>query len=186
MEERIKKYGKLIDGNILRVDSFLNHQMDPSLFLEMGIEWKRLFESEEITKILTIESSGIGISCVAALVFGVPVLSAKKNRAKNLPDCYVTQVKSFTRGSVYDVFVSKKALSTDDRVLIIDDFLAEGNALIGLADIVKQAGATLVGAGIAIEKAFQDGGKRIRELGIRVESLASIEKMDENGIVFKK
>lgn len=129
LEDRIKADGKLIEGNILLVDSLLNHQMDPLLFLEMGLELKRLFSDEKITKILTIESSGIGISCVAALTFGVPVLSAKKNKAKNLRDCYVTQVASFTRGGAYDVFVSKDYLTPDDRVLIIDDFLAEGNAL---------------------------------------------------------
>lgn len=185
LEERIKKDGKLIDGNILLVDSFLNHQMDPFLFLEMGLELKRLFKNEKITKILTIESSGIGISCIAALTFGVSVLSAKKNKAKNLRDCYVTQVASFTRGGVYDVFVSKDYLNPTDRVLIIDDFLAEGNALLGLADIVKQAGATLVGAGIAIEKAFQAGGDRVRNMGIRVESLAIIESMDKDKVTFK-
>ena len=185
LEDRIKKEGKLIEGKILLVDSFLNHQMDPFLFLEMGLELKRRFAEEKITKILTIESSGIGISCVAALVFGVPVVSAKKNKAKNLRDCYVTQVASYTRGGVYDIFVCKDYITPDDNVLIIDDFLAEGNALIGLANIVNQAGATLAGAGIAIEKGFQAGGGRVRDLGIRVEALALIESMDENGIIFK-
>ena len=185
-EERILKDGAIMDGgSVLKVDSFLNHQMDVKLFAEMAKEWKRLFAGEEITKILTIESSGIGIACIAAVEFGVPAVFAKKSKTKNIAgDVYTTQVESFTHGRVYDVIVSKKFLGPEDKVFIIDDFLANGAALAGLIDLVKQSGAELVGAGIAIEKAFQPGGKRIREAGVRVESLARIKSMTEDGIVF--
>ena len=160
LEERIRQDGKVKAGNVLKVDSFLNHQMDIALFGEMGKEFHRLFGSEGVTKILTIESSGIGIACVAAQYFGVPVLFAKKNQTKNIAgDVYTSRVESFTHGNTNTVVVSKEYLGKGDRVLIIDDFLATGAALVGLKGLVEQAGATLVGAGIAIEKVFQGGGE---------------------------
>lgn len=179
LKNRIRKDGKVKEGNVLKVDSFLNHQMDVKLFHEMGKEWKRRFQGEEITKILTIEASGIGIACVAAEVFDVPVVFAKKTKTKNIAgDVYTTQVESFTHGRVYDIIVSRDYLGKEDKVLLIDDFLANGKALEGLAELVTQAGAELVGAGIAIEKGFQKGGEMLREKGIRVESLAIVENMD--------
>ena len=182
LEERIRRDGKIWPGNILKVDRFLNHQIDVSLLEQMGAEWKRLFTGEEITKILTIEASGIGIACIAAQSFGCPVIFAKKSKTKNISgDVYTTKVESFTHGGFYDVMVSKEFLTSADRVLIIDDFLANGAALTGLIDIVNQAGATVVGAGIAIEKAFQHGGDRIRSSGIRVESLARVKFMTDDG-----
>ena len=186
LEERIRKDGIVKGTDVLKVDSFLNHQMDVNLFAEMGKEWKRLFEDERVTKILTIEASGIGIACMAAREFDVPVVFAKKNKTKNIEgDVYSSKVESFTHGRVYDIIVSKKFLHAEDRVLIIDDFLANGSALQGLIELVRSAGATVVGAGICVEKAFQPGGEMIRDLGIRVESLARIKSMDEHkGIEF--
>ena len=186
LEERIRRDGIVREGNVLKVDSFLNHQIDVGLLNEMAKEWLRLFEGENITKILTIEASGIGIACIAAQYFNVPVVFAKKAASKNISgDVYTSRVHSFTKDKYYDVMVSKDFLSSDDRILIIDDFLAKGAALIGLADIIKQSGATVVGAGIAVEKAFQDGGERVRELGIRVESLARVASMSvDGGVVF--
>jgi len=182
LEERIRRDGKIRPGNILKVDSFLNHQMDIDLFAQMGAEWKRLFAGEGITKILTIEASGIGIACIAAQSFHCPVIFAKKTKTKNIAgDVYTAQVESFTHGRVYDIIVSKEFLTPDDRVLIIDDFLANGAALSGLIKLVKDAGAVVVGAGIAIEKAFQPGGELIRSMGIRVESLARIRSMSDDG-----
>ena len=187
LKEMIQKKGIIREGNILKVDSFLNHQMDIKLFNEIGKEFRRRFEGEKITKILTIEASGIGIACVTAQYFDVPVVFAKKSQTKNISgDVYKTQVTSFTHGRVYDVIVSKDFLNPDDHVLIIDDFLANGCALLGLLDLVKEAGATVAGAGIVIEKGFQQGGKEIRDLGIRLESLAIIDGMSvEGGVVFK-
>ena len=179
LEERIRKDGTVKTGNVLKVDNFLNHQMDISLFVEMAKEWKRLFADRPINKILTIEASGIGIASVVGIEFGVPVVFAKKAQSINLDGVsYVTQVQSFTHNRIYDVIVSKKYLSADDHILIIDDFLANGCAVNGLIDIIQSAGATIEGVGIAIEKGFQDGGKLIREKGIRVESLAIVESMD--------
>ena len=188
LEERIRKDGIVKSADVLKVDSFLNHQMDVDLFVEMGKEWKRLFGGENITKIMTIEASGIGIACVAASVFHVPVVFAKKSESLNLDgEMYRSKVKSFTHGRVYDVIVSKKFLGPEDRVLVIDDFLANGCALAGLIEIVRASGATLVGAGIAVEKGFEPGGERIRSMGVHVESLASVESMDPNGeIVFRE
>ena len=187
LKEMIQKKGIIREGNILKVDSFLNHQMDIKLFNEIGKEFLRRFEGEKITKILTIEASGIGIACVTAQYFDVPVVFAKKSQTKNISgDVYKTQVTSFTHGRVYDVIVSKDFLNPYDHVLIIDDFLANGCALLGLLDLVKEAGATVAGAGIVIEKGFQQGGKEIRDLGIRLESLAIIDGMSvEGGVVFK-
>ncbi len=187
LEERILKDGKLFPGNILKVDSFLNHQMDVGLMNDIGKEFQRLYGDCGVNKILTIESSGIGIACIAAQYFDCPVLFAKKTKTKNIASSvFKTQVKSFTHGTTYDVIVSKEFLHKTDRVLIIDDFLAEGNALLGLIDICNQAGAEVVGCGIAIEKAFQPGSSRIRAKGVRVESLAVIESMNGGEIIFKQ
>ena len=180
LKDRIRKDGKIKEGNVLKVDSFLNHQMDVKLFQEIGKEFKRRFEGEEITKILTIEASGIGIACVAAEVFDVPVVFEKKTQTKNIAgDVYTTKVESFTHGRVYDIIVSREFLGKGDKVLLIDDFLANGKALEGLAELVKKSGAELVGAGVVIEKGFQVGGDIIRSKGIHLESLAIVESMDE-------
>lgn len=180
LEERIQKDGIVREGNVLKVDSFLNHQMDIRLFREIGKEFKRLFANDEITKILTIEASGIGIACVVAEYFDVPVVFAKKSKSKNIAgEVYTSKVESFTHNKVYDVMVSKQFLNADDKVLLIDDFLANGNALKGLIQIVKSANATLVGAGIVIEKGFQGGGEDLRSQGIHLESLAIVDAMDD-------
>lgn len=179
LEERIRKDGILAEGNVLKVDCFLNHLMDVALFHEMGMEFKRLFADKPINKILTIEASGIGIACVAAECFHVPVLFAKKSQSINLSgEVYATKVQSFTHKRVYDVVVSKKFIGPEDHVLIIDDFLANGCALQGLIELVQDAGATVEGIGICIEKGFQEGGKLIRDTGIQLESLAIVESMD--------
>ncbi len=186
LEERIRKDGIIGEGNVLKVDSFLNHQMDIELINELAREFHRLFKDCGVTKILTIEASGIGIACLTAQYFGIPMVFAKKSKTKNIAgDVYTAKVESFTHGTVYDVMVSKKFLSASDKVLIIDDFLAKGQALLGLTKIVKDSGAEIVGCGIVIEKAFQDGGELIRKQGIRVESLARIKEMSvEGGAVF--
>lgn len=179
LEERIARDGIVKEGNVLKVDSFLNHQMDTALFSALGEEWARLFADAPINKILTIEASGIGIACVAAQHFHVPVVFAKKSQSINLDGAmYSSKIESFTHKRVYDVIVSKKFLGPEDHVLIIDDFLANGCAVLGLIDIIKAAGATLEGVGIAVEKGFQQGGKKLREMGIRVESLAIVDAMD--------
>ena len=185
LEERIRKDGLVKEGNVLKVDSFLNHQMDITLFNEMGKEWKRLFADAGVTKILTIEASGIGIAAVAAQYFDVPVVFAKKSQSINLDgSVYSTKIQSFTHQRVYDVIVSRKYLGPEDKVLIIDDFLANGNAINGLLEIIREAGAEVAGVGIAIEKGFQEGGKLLREQGVHVESLAIIEEMDaKNGTI---
>lgn len=180
LEERIRRDGTVKAGNVLKVDSFLNHQMDIDLFNEMGKEWARLFADHKITKILTVEASGIGIACVAAQHFHVPVVFAKKSQSVNIDgEVYSTKIESFTHKRVYDVIVSKKFLHPEDHILIIDDFLANGCALEGLIDIVNKAGASVEGVGIAVEKGFQKGGDLIRSKGIRVESLAIVESMDD-------
>lgn len=190
LEDRIVKDGIVKPGNVLKVDSFLNHQMDISLFNDMGKEFKRLFNDTPINKILTIEASGIGIACIAAQYFdNVPVVFAKKSQTVNIDgEVYSTKIESFTHKRVYDVILSKKYLSSKDHVLIIDDILANGCALNGLLDIAQKAGATVEGVGIAVEKGFQRGGELIRQKGIRVESLAIIESMDADSgnIVFKE
>lgn len=179
LEERIRRDGTVKAGNVLKVDSFLNHQMDIDLFNEMGKEWARLFADRPVTKILTVEASGIGIACVAAQHFHVPVVFAKKTQSLNIDgEVYTTKIESFTHKRVYDVIVSKKFLSPEDHVLIIDDFLANGRALEGLIEIVQKAGATVEGIGIAVEKGFQKGGDLIRSKGVRLESLAIVESMD--------
>lgn len=186
LEDRIRQDGKIRSGGVLKVDSFLNHQIDVKLYGEIGKEFHRLFGDCGVTKILTIEASGIGIACVAAQFFDVPVIFAKKNKTKNIAgDVYTSKVESFTHGKVYDIIVSREFLHPEDRVLIIDDFLANGSALQGLIKLVQDAGATLVGAGIAVEKAFQPGGELIRGMGVRVESLARIKSMSvEDGVTF--
>ena len=179
LEERILKDGVVKEGNILKVDSFLNHQMDVKLFDEMAIEYQKRFEGKEINKILTIEASGIGIASVVALRFGVPVVFAKKTQSVNLDgEMYTAEVESFTHKNINNVIVSKKFIGPEDKVLIIDDFLANGCELMGLIQIVSQAGATVAGIGIAIEKGFQPGGQIIRNLGYQLESLAIVESMD--------
>ena len=189
LEERIRKDGIIREGNVLKVDSFINHQMDIKLFEEMAKEWKRLFADKNINKILTIEASGIGIAAIVAREFDVPVVFAKKSKSINLDDNnFSTKIQSFTHGKVYDVIVSKKFLSPEDHILVIGDFLANGCALLGLTDLVESAGATVEGIGIAIEKGFQQGGKIIREKGYQLESLAIVESMDaaNNTITFRE
>ncbi len=185
LEERIVKDGVVKAGNILKVDSFLNHQMDISLFEKMGEEFKRRFANAQINKILTIEASGIGIACIVAKYFDAPVVFAKKSKSINIDgEMYVAEVESFTHKCKNQVIVSKKFLGPDDHVLIIDDFLANGCALQGLISIVSNAGGTVEGIGIAIEKGFQSGGRTIRNLGYHLESLAIVDSMDaENGTI---
>lgn len=185
LEERIIKDGIVKEGNVLKVDSFLNHQMDISLFEQMGEEFKRRFADKPINKILTIEASGIGIACVVAKYFNVPVVFAKKSKSINIEgEMYIAEVESFTHKCKNQVIVSKKFLNSDDKVLIIDDFLANGCALQGLISIVNEAGGTVEGIGIAIEKGFQSGGRIIRNLGYQLESLAIVESMDAaNGTI---
>lgn len=179
LEERIVKDGIVKEGNVLKVDSFLNHQMDITLFDEMGAEFKKRFEGKNINKILTVEASGIGIACVVAMHFNVPVVFAKKSKSINIDgDMYIAEVESFTHKCKNQVIVSKKFLNEDDHVLIIDDFLANGCALQGLISIVNQAGGSVEGIGIAIEKGFQVGGQIIRNLGYQLESLAIVDSMD--------
>lgn len=189
LEERILKDGIIKEGNVLKVDSFLNHQMDIDLFNEIGREFKKRFEGKEINKILTIEASGIGIACIAAQHFHVPVVFAKKSQSINLEgEMLVAEVESFTHKCKNNVIVAKKFLNPEDKVLIIDDFLANGCALQGLLQIVQSAGASVEGIGIVIEKGFQSGGRIIRNLGFQLESLAIIEKMDveDGSVVFRE
>lgn len=179
LEERITKDGIVKEGNVLKVDSFLNHQMDIRLFDQIGEEFKKRFEGTEINKILTIEASGIGIACVVARHFDVPVVFAKKSKSINIEgDVYVAEVESFTHKCKNQVIVSKKFINQEDKILIIDDFLANGCALQGLISIVKSAGASVEGIGIAVEKGFQTGGQVIRNLGYHLESLAIVDSMD--------
>jgi len=187
LKERILKDGQLCEGNILKVDSFLNHQMDIKLINEIGKEFKKRFEGCEINKILTIEASGIGIACITAQYFDVPVVFAKKSKTKNIAgDVYKSKAYSFTHKKENEIIVSKRFLNSDDKVLIIDDFLANGEALKSLISLIKDAGATVVGAGIVIEKGFQSGGSDIRNMGIKLESLAIIDDLDCNyGICFR-
>ena len=189
LEERILKDGIIKEGNVLKVDSFLNHQMDIDLFNEIGREFKKRFEGKELNKILTIEASGIGIACIAAQHFHVPVVFAKKSQSINLEgEMLVAEVESFTHKCKNNVIVAKKFLNPEDKVLIIDDFLANGCALQGLIQIVQSAGASVEGIGIVIEKGFQSGGRIIRNLGFQLESLAIIEKMNaaDGSVVFRE
>lgn len=185
LKQRILRDGQVIGHDILKVDSFLNHQIDVKLFNAIGKEFKTIFGSEKITRILTIEASGIGIACIAAQYFDVPVVFAKKTESRNLDSAaYESEVYSFTKGKSYKIRVSKKYLNPSDTILIIDDFLANGKAVLGLKDIVEQAGATLAGVGIVIEKGFQEGGKALRDMGLNIKSLAVIQSMDSETIKF--
>lgn len=184
LEERILKDGKVRPGGVLKVDGFLNHQMDVKLFMDLAKLWHEAFGNDNVNKILTIEASGIGLACIAGLVFDCPVVFAKKSKTKNIDgSLYKTTVESFTHGNVYDVIVSRDYLLPTDRVLLIDDFLANGAALDGLCDLVNQSGATVVGAGIAVEKCFQPGGQRLRDRGLRIASLARIKAMHDDGSI---
>ena len=184
LEERILKDGKIRPGGILKVDGFLNHQMDVRLFMDLAQQWHDAFAGDNVTKILTIEASGIGLACIAGLVFECPVVFAKKSKTKNIDgSLYKTRVESFTHGNIYDVIVSRDYLLPEDRVLLIDDFLANGAALEGLCDLVEQSGASIVGAGIAVEKCFQPGGERLRSRGLRIESLARVKSMGDDGSI---
>lgn len=187
LEEKILKEGKVLPGNILKVDCFLNHCLDVSFLVEMGKEIAELYKNDSVNKILTIETSGIPIAFAAAQYMNVPVVFAKKNKSGNISDdVYSSRVTSFTKKNVYDAIVSKEFLCADDNVLIIDDFLAKGNALTGLIDIVGQAGASYAGCAIAIEKGFQGGGDDLRQKGIRVDSLAIVEEMSEDSLTFRR
>ena len=187
LEEKILREGQVRPGHILKVDSFLNHQMDIPFINEIGKEFYRLFGDRPINKILTVEASGIGIACITAQYFNVPVVFAKKAQSLNLDgSLYTTKVQSYTHNRVYDIILSKKFLTADDHVLIIDDFLANGCAVTGLMDIIEDAGATLEGVGIVIEKGFQSGGKEIRDRGVHLESLAIIKSMTDTEIEFEE
>ena len=184
--ERIKEDGQILDGNILKVDGFLNHQIDIHLMKQIGQEFYRLYKDENITKILTIEASGIAIASFVADAFDVPLLFAKKSQSTNLgSDVYTSKVYSYTHNREYTITVSKKYMHENDRFLIIDDFMANGLAMQGLIDIVKKSGATLEGAGIVIEKGFQNGGQKIRDMGVRLESLAIVDSMTDDSLTFR-
>ena len=186
LEQRITEQGKVIGDDIVKVDMFLNHQIDVDLLNEIGKEFRRIFDSDKITKILTIEASGIGIACIVAQYFNVPVLFAKKGAHRNVGDnLYKSEVFSFTKGVSTIIGVSKEYLSADDHVLIIDDFLANGKAVLGLIDVIKQSGASVEGVGIVIEKGFQPGGKNLRSAGYRVESLAIIDSINDGEVIFR-
>ncbi|GLI58186.1 xanthine phosphoribosyltransferase [Propionigenium maris DSM 9537] len=184
LRSKIKEEGRVINATTLKVDSFLNHQLDPQLMLEMGKEFKKRFEGKGINKILTIEASGIAIGIMAGLAFDVPVVFAKKKKPSTMSDMYCTTVHSFTKKIDYDICLSKEFLKPGDRVLVVDDFLAMGNAIIGLEKIVAEAGAELCGVGIAIEKGFQEGGRIIRDRGIHLESLAILDTMEKDEVKF--
>lgn len=187
LEEKILNEGTVLNGDILKVGSFLNQQLDVDFLMEMGEEIKNIYSDSSVTKILTIESSGIAIAVAAGAVMHLPVVFAKKNKSANVSgNVYTSKVHSFTHNTDYDIVVAAEYLSQDDKIVIVDDFLANGKALEGLIDIVGQAGATLVGATCAIEKGFQGGGDALREKGIRVESLAIVESMSENSLTFRK
>lgn len=185
LKEIIQKEGKIIDNKLVKVDSFLNHQIDPNLIYKMGEEFKNHFLGKEVTKILTIEASGIPIGLTTAYEFKVPLVFAKKNKPGTMSNYYTTKVKSFTKGVEYDICVSKEFINKGDKIIVIDDFLAMGAAAFGLKDIIEQGGAELVGIGIAIEKGFQDGGRILREQGIDLKSLAIIEKFENGKVTFR-
>ena len=186
LEKMIIEKGEVREGNILKVDSFLNHQLNPEFLYQMGEEFYRLFKDKEITRILTIEASGIAIAVMAALVFKVPLVFAKKTESLNLDkDIYTSRVYSYTKNKEYNIMISKKYLHKNDKILIIDDFLAEGNAMKGLIDVAEQSGAQIAGIGIAIEKGFQQGGKNLRAKGYNLESLAIVDELKPNSIKFR-
>lgn len=182
IEQEIQKRGKILPGNVLKVNSFLNHQLDPYLLNIMAGEWTKLFKNDNITKIVTIEASGIALAILTGLKLNVPVVFAKKSNSKNIGDVYKSKIHSYTRDQDFDIQIEKQFIYKDDIVLIIDDFLANGSATLGMIDIINQAGAKLAGVGIAIEKGFQNGGEILRDKGIRVESLAIISSMDEKQV----
>ncbi|MDH2880717.1 xanthine phosphoribosyltransferase [Bacillus cytotoxicus] len=185
LQEKILSEGKVLSGDVLKVDAFLNHQIDPVLMQEIGKEFAKRFQEEKITKIVTIESSGIAPAVMAALKLGVKVIFARKRKSLTLQEnMYVANVYSFTKQETNEISLSKKHIHEDDRVLIIDDFLANGQAALGLMSLVEQAGASVSGIGIVIEKAFQDGGKKLRERGVRVESLAEIASLEDGTVTF--
>lgn len=179
IEQEIQKRGKVLPGNVLKVNSFLNHQLDPYLLNIMAGEWTKLFKNDNITKIVTIEASGIALAILTGLKLNVPVVFAKKSNSKNIADVYKSKIHSYTRDQDFDIQIEKQFIYKDDIVLIIDDFLANGSATLGMIDIINQAGAKLAGVGIAIEKGFQNGGEILRNKGVRVESLTIISSMDE-------
>lgn len=187
IEQEIQKRGKVLPGNVLKVNSFLNHQLDPYLLNIMAGEWTKLFKNDNITKIVTIEASGIALAILTGLKLNVPVVFAKKSNSKNIGDVYKSKIHSYTRDQDFDIQIEKQFIYKDDIVLIIDDFLANGSATLGMIDIINQVGAKLAGVGIAIEKGFQNGGEILRDKGVRVESLAIISSMDEKTgkIIFK-
>lgn len=187
IEQEIQKRGKVLPGNVLKVNSFLNHQLDPYLLNIMAGEWTKLFKNDNITKIVTIEASGIALAILTGLKLNVPVVFAKKSNSKNIGDVYKSKIHSYTRDQDFDIQIEKQFIYKDDIVLIIDDFLANGSATLGMIDIINQAGAKVAGVGIAIEKGFQNGGEILRDKGVRVESLAIISSMDEKTgkIIFK-
>lgn len=187
IEQEIQKRGKVLPGNVLKVNSFLNHQLDPYFLNIMAGEWTKLFKNDNITKIVTIEASGIALAILTGLKLNVPVVFAKKSNSKNIGDVYKSKIHSYTRDQDFDIQIEKQFIYKDDIVLIIDDFLANGSATLGMIDIINQAGAKLAGVGIAIEKGFQNGGEILRDKGVRVESLAIISSMDEKTgkIIFK-
>lgn len=187
IEQEIQKRGKVLPGNVLKVNSFLNHQLDPYLLNIMAGEWTKLFKNDNITKIVTIEASGIALAILTGLKLNVPVVFAKKSNSKNIGDVYKSKIHSYTRDQDFDIQIEKQFIYKDDIVLIIDDFLANGSATLGMIDIINQAGAKLAGVGIAIEKGFKNGGEILRDKGVRVESLAIISSMDEKTgkIIFK-
>ncbi len=187
LKERIRRDGKVKDGNIIKVDGFLNHQIDINLLEEIGKEFRRIFDGENITKVITIEASGIAVACLTAMYFNVPVVFAKKSESKNIDgEVYRTKVTSYTRGRDYTVILEKKYLTSNDRILIIDDILATGKAQRGLLDISKQAGAYVAGIGVVIEKGFQGGGDQLRAEGYNVQSLAIIDSMENNTVSFRE
>lgn len=185
LEQRILRDGRIYPGGILKIDNFLNHQIDTQLIYQMALEVKRLYDGQEINKVLTIEASGIALAGFVSFVLGCPMLFAKKSRSANISsDVYCAEVYSFTHGNVNNIVVSREYLNAGDKVLIVDDFLASGAALIGLRSLVEQAGASVVGAAIAVEKVFQGGGEKLRAEGMRVESLARIASMSDDSIEF--
>lgn len=185
LKDYIEKYGNVSNSSTLKVDSFINHQIDPNLMMEIGKEFKERFKNKEINKIVTIEASGIAIGLAAAHSFNVPLVFAKKKKPSTMGDMYTSNVFSFTKKENYNICISKEFLTSEDKVLVVDDFLAMGNAILGLKDILTQAGAELVGTGIVIEKGFQDGGKLLKDNGIHLESLAIIDSLSENQIKFR-
>lgn len=187
LEDKIRREGTIEEGNILKVDSFLNHQLDVPFLIEIAKEFKRLFATDKLTKILTIETSGIAIASIVAQQYGVPVLFARKTESRNIDkEAYERDVYSYTKEKTYKIRVAKKFLTPDDHVLVIDDFLANGEAALGLINIVEQSGATVEGLGIVIEKGFQKGGEKLRELGVNLKSLVIVDSLDDNEVKFRE